>query len=46
MKQKLKNKKKTLVWGTGKVYRDFLYVDDLADAILRFINYLKINIKN
>ncbi|WP_440908653.1 GDP-L-fucose synthase family protein [Candidatus Pelagibacter sp.] len=32
---KIKNKKKTLVWGTGKVYRDFLYVDDLADAIFK-----------
>ena len=30
---KIKNKKKITVWGTGKVYRDFLYVDDLASAI-------------
>lgn len=29
---KLKNEKKVEVWGTGKVYREFLYVDDLADA--------------
>lgn len=26
--------KKIVVWGTGKPYREFLYVDDLADACL------------
>ena len=25
----------TLVWGSGKIFRDFLYVDDLAEAILK-----------
>jgi len=28
------NKQNVAVWGTGKPYREFLYVDDLADAIL------------
>ena len=30
---KLKGKKTVEVWGTGKVRREFLYVDDLAEAI-------------
>ena len=25
----------TVVWGSGKIFRDFLYVDDLAEAILK-----------
>lgn len=30
---KIKNKKYVEVWGSGKVKREFLFVDDLADAI-------------
>ena len=30
---KIKNKKSVEVWGSGKVKREFLFVDDLADAI-------------
>ncbi len=29
-----KNKSKLVVWGTGKVTREFLYVEDCADAIV------------
>ncbi len=29
---KIKNKKEVILWGTGNVYREFLYVDDVADA--------------
>jgi GDP-L-fucose synthase len=29
---KIKNKKEVILWGTGNVYREFLYVDDAADA--------------
>ena len=32
---KMNKKKVTVVWGSGKVFRDFLYVDDLAEAILK-----------
>ena len=32
------NKKKLKVWGTGKPYRELLYVDDFADAIYFFLN--------
>ena len=32
MKQKLSNNKEVLVWGTGNVLREFLYVDDMASA--------------
>lgn len=31
---KIKNKKYVEVWGSGKVKREFLFVDDLADAIV------------
>lgn len=30
---KIENKKEFIVWGTGKPTREFLFVDDLADAI-------------
>lgn len=34
-----KNKKKTIVlWGTGKPMRELMYVDDLADACIYFMN--------
>jgi GDP-L-fucose synthase len=29
---KIKNKKEVILWGSGNVYREFLYVDDMADA--------------
>jgi GDP-L-fucose synthase len=29
---KIKHKKEVVLWGSGKVYREFLYVDDMADA--------------
>jgi len=29
---KVKNSSEVLIWGSGKVMRDFLYVDDMADA--------------
>ncbi len=45
---KIHNKKIVEVWGTGKVKREFLYVDDLAEAIEfllnKKINYNLINI--
>jgi GDP-L-fucose synthase len=28
------NKNEVIIWGTGKPYREFLYVDDLADAVI------------
>ena len=31
-KSKIQNSIKIRLWGTGEVYREFLYVDDLADA--------------
>ena len=35
---KINNLKKVSVWGTGKVMREFLSVDDLADACFYFLN--------
>jgi len=37
-KAKIKNKKSFEVWGTGQPKREFLYVDDLANAINFIIN--------
>ena len=34
---KFKNKKKLVIWGTGKAKRELMFVDDLADAILFFM---------
>jgi GDP-L-fucose synthase len=31
---KINNSPTVIAWGTGKAYREFLYVDDLAEAIL------------
>ena len=31
---KINNDKEVVVWGTGKVMREFLYVDDMAEASL------------
>lgn len=40
VKQRKMNKEqgKVIVWGTGKPRREFLYVDDLADAIFYLMN--------
>ncbi len=36
---KVKNKKKNFIlWGSGKPKRELMYVDDLADACIYFIN--------
>ena len=35
---KVKKKKYISVWGTGKPYRELIYVDDLADACIYFMN--------
>ena len=35
---KKKKKKSVKVWGSGKVLRELLYVDDFADAVIFFIN--------
>lgn len=36
---KLRGDKEFVAWGTGAVYREFLYVDDLADACLFLMNH-------
>ena len=35
---KIKKKKYMTVWGTGKPFRELIYVDDLADACVYFMN--------
>ncbi len=35
---KLRNKKSIKLWGTGKAKREVIYVDDLADAVIYFMN--------
>ena len=35
---KQNNAKEVVVWGTGNVLREFLYVDDLADACVFLLN--------
>jgi GDP-L-fucose synthase len=35
---KIFNKKTVKVWGSGKVLRELLYVDDFADAVVFFLN--------
>lgn len=35
---KISQAKEVIVWGTGKVLREFLYVDDLADACVYLMN--------
>lgn len=35
---KTKRKKEVVLWGTGNVYREFMYVDDMADACIHVIN--------
>ena len=34
---KMKNKKSINVWGSGKVYREMIFVDDIADACVFFM---------
>ncbi|NJD21387.1 MAG: GDP-L-fucose synthase [Melioribacter sp.] len=41
---KISNNDKVEIWGSGKPYREFLFVDDLADAI--FFLFDRINAKN
>lgn len=36
---KMENKPEVVLWGTGKVLREFLYVDDLADALVHLMNH-------
>jgi GDP-L-fucose synthase len=36
---KIKDQKEVLVWGTGTPRREFLHVDDLADACVYLMNY-------
>jgi GDP-L-fucose synthase len=35
---KEKKEKEVVLWGTGEVYREFLFVDDLADACVYLMN--------
>ena len=37
----LENKEYIQAWGSGKAYREFLYVDDAADAIIFLLNNYK-----
>lgn len=36
---KIQNKPEVILWGTGKVLREFLFVDDLADALVHLMNH-------
>jgi len=36
---KLNNQNEVIMWGTGKPKREFLYVDDLADACIHLMEY-------
>ena len=37
---KITNKEEVVIWGTGKPLREFMYVDDLADAVVHLmLNY-------
>ncbi len=35
---KIKDEKEAVVWGSGIVKREFLYIDDLADALIYLLN--------
>jgi len=35
---KVNNQKEVVIWGTGKPKREFLFVDDLADALVYLLN--------
>ena len=39
-KAKINHDPEVVVWGTGEVKREFLYVDDLADASLFVLDFL------
>jgi GDP-L-fucose synthase len=41
---KIQNEKRVEIWGTGKPKREFLYVEDLADACVFLMNNLDANI--
>ena len=43
---KIKNQSQVNCWGSGKPFREFLYVDDLADACLFCLKNWKINAEN
>jgi len=36
---KIENKTEVVLWGSGKTLREFLYVDDLADALVHLMNH-------
>jgi GDP-L-fucose synthase len=36
---KVGNKKEVVLWGTGNVFREFLYVDDMADACIYLMEH-------
>lgn len=38
---KVKNKSSVTVWGSGEPFREFLYVDDMADASVHMMNIEK-----
>ena len=40
-KAKIRNENKVKIWGTGKPMREFLYVDDMADACIHIANLEK-----
>lgn len=40
---KIKNSPSVTIWGTGKARREFLYVDDLADATIYLMNHYESN---
>lgn len=40
-KAKINNDKQVVVWGTGKAMREFLYVDDMAEAAVFVLNINK-----
>ncbi len=35
---KINNKKELIIWGNGKAKREVIYVDDIADACIHFMN--------
>ncbi len=41
---KINNTSEVNIWGTGKPQREFLYVDDMAEASLLVLSLLKENI--
>ncbi len=43
---KLNNKKNVICWGTGKVFREFLHVDDLASACYFALSKWNIEVEN